>query len=241
MVDLFCELKNNLANLDLSQNRIQKVSDDFIKLILTDESSTKDAIEMWKYFIFNKSEKLCYIFLANDIIQNSSFRNLKIHEEFFKHLIEVFPMLFNSLNEKVRIEIFRLLEIWQDRKIYEDSKIEDLTKLLVATTNITIETLKNPLFENFILNQKIKISDKIKNYATNLDEFITLKNKTEIDDDYKRQMLINLNRGKFLTNTADIIKKQNQVYFRHAYYLQEVDKMLDKIADSKEPKSSENN
>ena len=171
MTEAINELKKKLSYLDCTQSNIQKTSEGFINLVTSDETTMEDLVKLWKFYLFSRNDKLAFIFLANDIIQNSFFRGLKFHDVFFNHLIEVFPTLYNSLNEKLRKEIFRVLEIWQERKIYDSSKLENLRQLLSVTTIPSGNTLDNPLFHSFIKNNKVKISDKLKEFASDLDEY----------------------------------------------------------------------
>jgi hypothetical protein len=264
MNDNLDELRKKLNTLDCSQNNIQKASEEFLSLVQQDESRSEDLVKMWKFYCTNKTNKLAYIFLANDIIQNSFFQKLKLHGLFFYHLTEVFPMMFNSLSEKIRKEIIRVIDIWEERSIYETSKLENLRQLLNVTTIPNSNTLENPLFQSYMKNNsKIKISEKIKEFAQNLEDFTkysVLINKLEeqemahtaqcaltpqspqaaqnaisYDKNFANQNMKkymdaqHLYRGGLLKNAADTIKKQNQVYFKHVYYLQEIDKLLDKI------------
>jgi len=274
MNDSLDELRKKLNSLDCSQSIIQKASEEFFSIIKEDESRIEDLVKMWKYYCMNKNNKLAFIFLANDIIQNSFFQKLKLHEVFFYHLTEVFPTMFNSLSEKIRKEIIRVIDIWEERSIYDSSKLENLRQLLNVTTIPNSNTLDNPLFHNFMKNNsKIKISDKIKEFAQNLEDFTKyedlvckIKEDMAVDENNKENSskicndnysnsnssnhLLkkhldsqNIFRGNLLKNSADIIKKQNQVYFKHIYYLQEIDKMLDKINSFKKflPKTEDTN
>jgi hypothetical protein len=239
MSEVINELKKKLSFLDCTQSNIQKTSEEFLNCVKSDETMMEDLVKLWKFYCLNKQEKLAFIFLANDIIQNSFFRGLSFHQVFFNHLVEVFPLLYNSLNDKLRKEIIRVLEIWEERKIYDGVKIENLRQLLHVTTIPGENTLDNPLFENFVRNpgNKVRISDKIKEFAGNLEDFNKMEDKiiqlTEGENSRKSQDLLNKTRGKILMNSADTVKKQNQVYFKHVYYLQEVEKMLDKITSFK--------
>lgn len=241
MSEIIQELKKKLSFLDCSQTNVQKTSQEFINCVKEDETCMEDLVKLWKYFCSTKNDKLAYIFLANDIIQNSFFLGLKFHEVFFNHLIEVFPVLFNSLNEKLRKEIFRVFEIWEERKIYDQSKIDNLKQLLNVTTIPNQNTLENPLFHNYMKGNKIKISEKIKEYAQTLDDYqryhekINNFNENCDEKDKKKTMSqLNSSRGRLLSLSAETIKKQNQVYFKHNFYLQEIQKLLEKIKSIKD-------
>jgi hypothetical protein len=238
MNDPIKEIRERLSVLDCSQASIQKTSEEFVNFVKNDESVVEDLVKLWRHFCLNKSNKLAYLFLANDIIQNSFYHKLKIHDAFFNQIIEVFPQLYTSLNEKLRKEVVRVIDIWIERGIYDAGKLENLRQLLSFNTIPTLSNMDNPLFQNLFKNHRNKISDKIKELATNFENFENYKQNSnkirgEGDSDAleveKAEKLENKYRENLLKITADTVKKQNQIYFKHVYYLQELDKMLDKI------------
>ena len=129
------------------------------------------------------------------------------------------------------------------------------------------------------MNKKIKISQKIVDFAKSLKNlnssenkndfklkkiflekanFLNEENKMIIDDEFnsdkKRNIELsadevnkieytieNNHRGQLLRNCADTVKKQNQIFFKHVFYLQEIDKMLEKLEKCKNKNSSEIN
>lgn len=264
-------LEEKLANLDCSQTNIEKTSEEFLLNYRKEESIGEDLVKLWKYFCMRKSNKLPYVYLANDIIQNSSFRKLNFHESFFRHILEVYPLLYHVVNEKTKREIHRMIDIWGERNIYDSEKLNSLKALLTPKISI-FENLKNPLFPNLIINKKIKISPKIVEFATSLKNLHTSETKKDsslknifndktsnqyngsnnndkmlIDDNINGNRnsifttddlknidysIENNNRGEVLRHSADAIKKQNQIFFKHVFYLQEIDKMIDKLENS---------
>lgn len=264
-------LEEKLANLDCSQTNIEKTSEEFLLSYRKQESVGEDLVKLWKYFCTRKSNKLPYVYLANDIIQNSSFRKLNFHESFFRIILEVYPLLYHIVNDKTKKEIHRMIDIWAERNIYDSEKLNSLKSLLTPKIFI-FDNLKNPLFPNLIINKKIKISQKIVDFATSLKNLNSAETKKErslkrifiekgsdnyndinngdkmIIDDFKTTNktsiysaddLNNINyviennyRGQVLRYSADAIKKQNQIFFKHVFYLQEIDKMIEKLENS---------
>ena len=203
---------------------------------------------------------------------------MNFHEIFFKHLLEVFPLVYHIVNDKIKKEIHRMIDIWYERNIYDSEKLISLKNLLTPKICI-FENLNNPLFPNLILNKKIKISQKIVDFAKSLKNlnssenkndfklkkiflekanFLNEENKMIIDDEFnsdkKRNIELsadevnkieytieNNHRGQLLRNCADTVKKQNQIFFKHVFYLQEIDKMLEKLEKCKNKNSSEIN
>jgi hypothetical protein len=242
MNDSISDLKKLLNVLDCTQESIQQASAEFIKTAIKDETRMEDLVKLWNYYCLNKSNKLAFLYLANDIIQNSFFQNLKFHGLFLNHINDTFPLMYKNVNEKTRREMISMIGIWTERKIYEPSKMENLKKFLCVSTMPNTDTVDNPLFEDYLKNNKIKVSEKIKEFASNLDNFVKFEekiqklNEPEVSnkpkDSSEMKKLLNCQhktRESILKNSADLIKKQNQVYFKHIYYLQEVDKLLEKI------------
>lgn len=244
MNDALKDLKDKFSNLDCTQNSIQKASEAVIIYVKNDKTIMEDIVKLWRHYVLSKSNKLAYLYIANDIIQNSFFKinELGFHEIFFNHISDVFITLYNHVNEKLKREILRMIDIWLERKIYDVQKLEDLKQLL--DTNIDIDALsQNPLFLNLIKNNKIKISQKNLEFATIFKErekFNINKIKTTEPDEVKKQSdLENKMRENLLKYSAEVIKKQNQTTFKHIFYLQEVDKLLDKINSYKKINNGE--
>lgn len=257
-------LEEKLANLDCSQSNIEKTSEEFLSNLRKEESIVEDLVNLWKYFCMRKTNKLPYVYLANDIIQNSAYRKIKFHESFFKHILEVYPLLYHIVNDKTKKEIHRMIDIWSERNIYDSEKLHSLKCLLTPKISI-FDNLNNPLFPNLIINKKIKISQKIVELATSLKNLNTCESKNDksikalfkeknlsfhnedkmVIDDIKESNKNNINstddfnntdysiennyRGQVLRLSADAIKKQNQIFFKHVFYLQEIDKMIEKL------------
>ncbi len=260
-------LEEKIANLDCSQTNIEKTSEEFLSSYKKVESIGEDLVKLWKYFCMRKSNKLPYVYLANDIIQNSSFRKLNFHESFFRHILEVYPLLYHIVNDKTKREIHRMIDIWAERNIYDSEKLNSL-KCLLTPKILIFENLNNPLFPNLIINKKIKISPKIVDFSSSLKNLNASENKKEkslkiiynyssnninyedkmiIDDvrDGKKNSVFtkddlnnidyaieNNHRGQVLRHSSDAIKKQNQIFFKHVFYLQEIDKMMEKLENS---------
>jgi regulator of Ty1 transposition protein 103 len=256
---LLKNLEEKLANLDCTQANIEKTSEEFLNVNRKDETLGEDLVKLWKFFCLKKTNKLPYIYLANDIIQNSAFKKMAFQEIFFKHLLEVFPLLYHVVTDKVKKEIHKLIDIWAERNVYGSEKLNSLRNLLTPKISI-FENLNNPLFPNLILNKKIKISPKIVEFGANLEslKFYENKNDNKIkkmfseNSDWNENLNRNQSsfedinnvdftiehnkRGQVLGLCADAIKKQNQIFFKHVFYLQEIDKMLEKIEKNKQPR-----
>jgi hypothetical protein len=251
----FKSLEEKLNNLDTSQLNIERLSEEFIKISIKDETITEDLVKLWKFFLVKKTNKLPFIYLANDIIQNSLNRKMSIQDVFFRDILEIFPLLYQNVNDKVKKEIQKLLEIWTERNIFDSEKMSSLKSLLSSKISI-FENINNPLFPNLILNKKIIISQKIVDFALCLkkiekeneienkviqEDILLEEEKENSNENYKKNYNINnslrLNsdnnsRGQILRFSSNAIKKQNQIFFKHVFYLQEIDKMIAKLENN---------
>jgi regulator of Ty1 transposition protein 103 len=72
--------------------------------------------------------KLTFIYLANDILQNSRKKGNEYMKEFAEPLNEAIENTAKYSDEKIRFTLERILNIWKDRKIYPDDKIDQLKK-----------------------------------------------------------------------------------------------------------------
>jgi len=250
---IFKSLEEKLNNLDTTQLNIERLSEEFIKIISKEESVSEDLVRLWKFFLVKKSNKLPYIYLANDIIQNSVNRKMTIQDKFFRDILEIFPLMYQNVNDKVRKEIQKLLDIWSERNIFDSEKMSSLRSLLSSKISI-FDNLNNPLFPNLILNKKIIISQKIVDFALCLkkiekenemakaikEDMILEEEKDYTNDNYRKNSALrinmnsdNNNRGQILRFSSNAIKKQNQIFFKHVFYLQEIDKMISKLENNK--------
>ncbi|KAJ8919894.1 hypothetical protein NQ315_006423 [Exocentrus adspersus] len=76
-----------------------------------------------------ESKKLTFMYLANDVIQNSRKKGPEYGEEFGKHLKKAFEHMSRS-DEKTKNSLDRLLTIWNDRGIYDSVLISEFKRSL---------------------------------------------------------------------------------------------------------------
>lgn len=83
-------------------------------------------------FPASKSKKLTFMFLANDVIQNSKRKGPEYANEFSKVLTRAFGHIRDACSEdKKTIEsLQRILSIWLDRHVYDETQIADYRKAL---------------------------------------------------------------------------------------------------------------
>lgn len=259
------ELKELLKKLDVSQSSVETTSQAFIKYGSKDETIIEDLLKLWKYYAINtstNSNKIAFVYLSNDIIHKSKAEKLGFHKLFFNHITEVFPIIFNEVHEKSKKEIQRIIDIWIDRTIYEKSLLNYLKQLLTISSVPNFESLSNPLFQDLLKCNKIKISSKILEFASNnynydVNKDRSAKIKVEFDkinelvdenenfeekiamkeNEYKRCLnLENKYRENLLKNGVETIKTQYQPHMKNVIIFKEVESLLDKIKRFKNKK-----
>lgn len=92
-----------------------------------------------------QSKKLTFMYLANDVIQNSKKKGPEYGKEFGKVLKNAFTHIGETCqnDEKTLGSLSRILKIWDDRGVYESKIIEEyrisLTKLSDSSSSNTID------------------------------------------------------------------------------------------------------
>ncbi|KAG1650503.1 Regulation of nuclear pre-mRNA domain-containing protein 1B [Nymphon striatum] len=71
------------------------------------------------------NKRLTFMYLANDIIQNSRKKGPEFTKEFSNVLEKAFYYVALNPDEKTQKRLHRLLDVWSDRGIYNDKHIKD--------------------------------------------------------------------------------------------------------------------
>lgn len=83
-------------------------------------------------FTVKDNRKLMFMYLANDVIQNSK----KKGPEFGKEFETVLPKAFEHMkgfDEKTRDRLNRLLQIWEERGVYDKAQISEFKAAFVTS------------------------------------------------------------------------------------------------------------
>ncbi|KAJ8713627.1 hypothetical protein PYW07_013997 [Mythimna separata] len=72
------------------------------------------------------SKQLTFMYLANDVIQNSKKKGPEYGKEFGEVLVESFKhMAKTGINTKTKHSLHRILTIWEERGVYDSQKIQE--------------------------------------------------------------------------------------------------------------------
>jgi len=92
----------------------------------------------------NNERKLTFMYLANDILQNSRKNGSEYLDAFCNVLVDALQDLSVCSDDKTRFTIERILNIWKDRKLYTESVTEDFIRVLHKKDD---KSLNSPMIE----------------------------------------------------------------------------------------------
>ncbi|PSS35311.1 Regulation of nuclear pre-mRNA domain-containing protein [Actinidia chinensis var. chinensis] len=122
-------LVEKLAKLNNSQQSIETLS----HWCIFHMNKAKQVVETWdKQFHCSPSEqRLAFLYLANDILQNSRRKGLEFVGEFWKVLPDALRHVIENGDEFGRNAALRLISIWEERKVF-GSRAQILKEELVG-------------------------------------------------------------------------------------------------------------
>ncbi|XP_045136375.1 regulation of nuclear pre-mRNA domain-containing protein 1B-like isoform X2 [Portunus trituberculatus] len=122
-------LKKKLDDLNMSQQSIQTVS----LWLIHHKKHAHTVVNVWyrELIAATDSRKLTFMYLANDVIQNSKKKGPEYNKEFANKLGKVFEHLGGiRLDEKSVHGLNRLLTVWGERNVFDHEKVKLFKKNL---------------------------------------------------------------------------------------------------------------
>ncbi|XP_031636981.1 regulation of nuclear pre-mRNA domain-containing protein 1B [Contarinia nasturtii] len=123
-------LIKKLIDLNASQQSIQTLS----LWLIHHRKHYANIVKSWYKELMKvpQSKKLTFMYLANDVIQNSKKKGPEYGKEFGKMLKNAFTHIGEtcSSDEKTLGSLGRILKIWEDRGVYDEKQIEDYRNAL---------------------------------------------------------------------------------------------------------------
>ncbi|KAJ6844824.1 regulation of nuclear pre-mRNA domain-containing protein 1B [Iris pallida] len=109
-------LVDKLAKLNNSQQSIETVS----HWCIFHRKKTKQVVETWErqFHCSPRDQRVSFLYLANDILQNSRRKGLEFIDEFWKVLPDALNDVVQNGDELGRKAALRLVDIWEDRKVF---------------------------------------------------------------------------------------------------------------------------
>ncbi|XP_030033006.1 uncharacterized protein LOC115449358 isoform X3 [Manduca sexta] len=119
--------EKKLMQLKDTQESIQSLS----SWCLRQRTHHKKIVSSWLNVLkrVKVEQRLVLFYLANDVIQYSKRKNYEFVESWGLNLQKATPLV---RDDKVRPKILRIFKIWEQRSVYDDEFLSDLTGLLSA-------------------------------------------------------------------------------------------------------------
>lgn len=109
-------LVDKLAKLNSSQQSIETLS----HWCIFHMNKAKQVVETWaqQFHCSPREQRLAFLYLANDILQNSRRKGSEFVGEFWKVLPDALRDVIENGNEFGRNAALRLISIWEERKVF---------------------------------------------------------------------------------------------------------------------------
>ncbi|XP_019396353.1 PREDICTED: regulation of nuclear pre-mRNA domain-containing protein 1A isoform X4 [Crocodylus porosus] len=121
-------LERKLSELSNSQQSVQTLS---LWLIHHRKHSTL-IVSVWERELrkAKSNRKLTFLYLANDVIQNSKRKGPEFTKDFAPVIVEAFKHVSSESDESCKKHLGRVLSIWEERSVYENDVLEQLRQAL---------------------------------------------------------------------------------------------------------------
>ncbi|RVE66548.1 hypothetical protein OJAV_G00108230 [Oryzias javanicus] len=125
-------LEKKLSELSNSQQSVQTLS----LWLIHHRKHSKTVVNVW----FNElkkaqvSRKLTFLYLANDVIQNSKKKGPEFTLDFAPVIVDAFKHVYREGDEGCKKQLGRVLSIWQERAVYEPNLLDQLSQVLYGET-----------------------------------------------------------------------------------------------------------
>ncbi|GMH26700.1 hypothetical protein Nepgr_028543 [Nepenthes gracilis] len=116
-------LTDKLSKLNNSQQSIESLS----HWCIFHREKARQIVETWeKLFNTSKNEQcVSFLYLANDILQNSRRKGSEFVNEFWKVLPAALKNVYENGDERAKKSVSRLVDIWEERKVF-GSRVQSL-------------------------------------------------------------------------------------------------------------------
>ena len=115
-----------LAELNASQQSIQTLS----LWVIHHRKHSRTIVQVWQTELIKAQtkRKLTFLYLANDVIQNSKKKGPEFTKAYGTVLINAFTHVAKHADEKTKGSIERMLGIWVERNIFTRNYIDQIRK-----------------------------------------------------------------------------------------------------------------
>uniref|UniRef100_A0A0B6Y8G2 CID domain-containing protein n=1 Tax=Arion vulgaris TaxID=1028688 RepID=A0A0B6Y8G2_9EUPU len=130
--------ESNLAKKFVELNNTQQSIQTLSLWLIHHRKHSKTIVQIW-YRELEKAKptkRLTFVYLANDVIQNSKKKGPEFSKDFSNILADAFIQASKEADDKMKASLIRVINIWKERGVYDKAFIKRL-KLCVTTTLAT--------------------------------------------------------------------------------------------------------
>ncbi|XP_074367374.1 uncharacterized protein LOC141707857 isoform X2 [Apium graveolens] len=109
-------LADKLSKLNSSQQSIESLS----RWCITHRKKAKQIVELWDKLFKSapRDQRVSFLYLSNDILQNSRRKGSEFVNEFWKVLPSALKNVYGTGDESGKKAARRLVDIWEERKVF---------------------------------------------------------------------------------------------------------------------------
>ncbi|XP_049625671.1 regulation of nuclear pre-mRNA domain-containing protein 1A [Suncus etruscus] len=117
-------LEKKLSELSNSQQSVQTLS----LWLIHHRKHSRPIVTVWERELrkAKPNRKLTFLYLANDVIQNSKRKGPEFTKDFAPVIVEAFKHVSSETDESCKKHLGRVLSIWEERSVYENDVLEQL-------------------------------------------------------------------------------------------------------------------
>ncbi|XP_053322813.1 regulation of nuclear pre-mRNA domain-containing protein 1A isoform X1 [Spea bombifrons] len=117
-------LEKKLSELSNSQQSVQTLS----LWLIHHRKHSKVIVSVWDRELrkAKPGRKLTFLYLANDVIQNSKRKGPEFTKDFAPVIADAFKHVARETDESCKKHLGRVLSIWEERAVYENDVLEQL-------------------------------------------------------------------------------------------------------------------
>ncbi|XP_075872301.1 regulation of nuclear pre-mRNA domain-containing protein 1A-like isoform X1 [Nelusetta ayraudi] len=121
-------LEKKLSELSNSQQSVQTLS----LWLIHHRKHSRTIVGVWLNELKKAQvpRKLTFLYLANDVIQNSKRKGPEFTQDFAPVIVDAFKHVYRDGEESCRKQLGRVLSIWQERAVYDSSLLDQLSQVL---------------------------------------------------------------------------------------------------------------
>nr|XP_033786506.1 regulation of nuclear pre-mRNA domain-containing protein 1A isoform X3 [Geotrypetes seraphini] len=121
-------LEKKLSELSNSQQSVQTLS----LWLIHHRKHSRVIVAVWERELrrAKPNRKLTFLYLANDVIQNSKRKGPEFTNDFAPVIVDAFKHVSSETDENCKKHLGRVLSIWEERAVYENDVLEQLKQAL---------------------------------------------------------------------------------------------------------------